>query len=236
MEMLFLLLIFSAETLGLDPCDNYTVLDNAWRATSNRVSSTVMCDRNVQWVGWYRLFLNDRSAQMSDTCVKENICGTHATLWLNGQHPRMEDGAVTRDVCGSWNNNCCYFKSTPINVKACPGQYYIYELKSPIGCHFAYCAVIDECGIMCGPNAFCHNNNGSISCSCLGGYIATNMNEMISRNNPCTDVDECQASPSVCGPNAYCTNVKGGYNCSCSEGFSATFPDLIISINNICMA
>lgn len=137
-EMLFYVTLTG--TLGYDPCGNYTVLDNAWRAPSNRFYSTAMCDRYVQWVGWYRLFINGQSAQVSNTCIKENGCGTHATLWINGPHPSIEDGVVTRDVCGNWNSNCCNFKSTPINVKACPGQYYVYEFKIPIGCHLAYCA------------------------------------------------------------------------------------------------
>lgn len=132
--------VISTGTLGLDPCGNYTVLDNAWRATTNIISTVYLCDRNVNWVGWYRLFLNGQSAQMSETCVNSYSCSTHATLWINGHHPKMEDGVVTRDVCGNWNGNCCTFKSTPINVKACPGQFYVYEIKSPISCSLAYCA------------------------------------------------------------------------------------------------
>ncbi|XP_057209453.1 pancreatic secretory granule membrane major glycoprotein GP2-like isoform X1 [Triplophysa rosa] len=122
----------SAGTPAFDPCYNYTVLDNAWRATNNRFSSQPMCDVNVSWVGWYRLFLNNQSAQMPDICVPDQSCGTHVPLWLNGQHPTIEDGVVTRPVCGNWMNDCCHFKTPSIQVKACPGNYYVYEFKDPI--------------------------------------------------------------------------------------------------------
>ncbi len=77
---------------------------------------------------------------MPDTCVDEYSCGTHAPLWLNGGHPTVEDGVVTRDVCGHYDNNCCSFQSNPIKVKACPGDYYVYEFVKPAFCFLAYCA------------------------------------------------------------------------------------------------
>uniref|UniRef100_A0A8C1BUT3 ZP domain-containing protein n=1 Tax=Cyprinus carpio carpio TaxID=630221 RepID=A0A8C1BUT3_CYPCA len=124
----------------VDPCYNYSVLDDLWRATTNQYSSQIMCDTWVSWNGWYRLFIQDQSVQMPDTCVEEYSCGTHAPLWLNGGHPAVEDGVVTRDVCGHWSNNCCLFQSNPIKVKACPGGYYVYEFVRPSGCSLAYCA------------------------------------------------------------------------------------------------
>ncbi|XP_016117793.1 uncharacterized protein, partial [Sinocyclocheilus grahami] len=124
----------------VDPCYNYNVLDDLWRATNNQHSSQIMCDTWVSWNGWYRLFIQGQSVQMPDTCVDELSCGTIAPLWLNGGHPTVEDGVVTRDVCGHWSNNCCYFQSNPIKVKACPGGYYVYEFVSPTTCSLAYCA------------------------------------------------------------------------------------------------
>ncbi len=125
-----------------DPCYTYTVLDDPRRSTYYRYPNITqyMCDRHVNWVGWYRLFINGQNAQMPNTCVDQLSCGTHAPLWMNGSHPRIEDGVVTRDVCGHWSNNCCYFQSNPIKVKACPGGYYVYEFVSPTACRLAYCA------------------------------------------------------------------------------------------------
>lgn len=124
---------------ALDPCFHYSVLDQAWRAT-NYSSKKVACDRNVQWNGWYRLFYRGKTIQMPEKCVKKEMCGTHAPLWLVGGHPRIRDGVVTRKVCGNWRDNCCLFKSPPIQVKACKGNYYVYKFVKPEACHLAYCA------------------------------------------------------------------------------------------------
>ncbi|XP_073684043.1 uncharacterized protein [Garra rufa] len=120
-----------------DPCYKYTVLDDPWRSPDYRYTQN-MCDANVNWVGWYRLFINGQSAQMSETCVNIRSCGTNAPMWLNGTHPTVEDGVVNRDVCGSWSN-CCSFPYS-IKVKACPGGYYVYEFVRLNVCNAAYCA------------------------------------------------------------------------------------------------
>uniref|UniRef100_A0A8C1T487 Uromodulin n=1 Tax=Cyprinus carpio TaxID=7962 RepID=A0A8C1T487_CYPCA len=132
----------TADSYSADPCYNYTVLDNPWRATSNTYSS--YCDTSVSWRGWYRLFINGVSAHIPDTCVAYSHCGTDITLWIRGGHPTVEDGVVTRDVCCHWNNYCCYFGSYPIKVKACPGNYYVYELVRPTVCNSAYCADVSS--------------------------------------------------------------------------------------------
>ncbi|XP_077057544.1 adhesion G protein-coupled receptor E2-like [Siphateles boraxobius] len=123
-----------------DPCYNYTGLDNPWRSINNTIKSSYNCDQYVSWSGWYRLFINGLSAHIPDTCVAQYSCGTHITLWIRGGHPTVTDGVVTRDVCGYWSSYCCYFGSFPIKVKACPDNYYVYELVSPTFCHSAYCA------------------------------------------------------------------------------------------------
>ncbi|XP_050981012.1 uncharacterized protein LOC127174556 [Labeo rohita] len=124
-----------------DPCYKYTVLDDPWRSPDYPYSpQSLMCDYYVNWVGWYRLFINGQSAQMSETCVNELSCSTHAPMWLNGTHPKVEDGVVSRNVCGHWENKCCRFQSNPIKVKACPGGYYVYEFVKPNYCSGTYCA------------------------------------------------------------------------------------------------
>ncbi|KAL1281665.1 hypothetical protein QQF64_000468 [Cirrhinus molitorella] len=127
---------------SVDPCYNYTVLDEPWRANSSQQRSNpfYMCDRDLTWSGWYRLFINGLSAQIPDTCIAQYSCGTNITLWIHGGHPTVEDGVVTRDVCGHRDNYCCYYGSYPIKVKACPGNYYVYELVSPAMNYSAYCA------------------------------------------------------------------------------------------------
>ncbi|XP_073670708.1 adhesion G protein-coupled receptor E3-like [Paramisgurnus dabryanus] len=84
------------DDLIADPCYNCTVLDNVWRAT-NYTPSSYMCDTSVNWVGWYRLYLNGQSTRMPEKCVEKNKCGTQLPLWLSGGHPKPEDGVVVRD-------------------------------------------------------------------------------------------------------------------------------------------
>ncbi|XP_067285849.1 uncharacterized protein [Pseudorasbora parva] len=123
-------------TPSVDPCHNYTLLNDPWRATDHY--NLGMCDYNVDWKGWYRLFYNGLNAQMPESCVNQSMCGTYHPLWLNGSHPQLEDGVVTRQVCVSSWNGCCAYKSHAIRVKSCPGNYYVYEFVKPIFCG-AYC-------------------------------------------------------------------------------------------------
>ncbi|XP_059387418.1 LOW QUALITY PROTEIN: alpha-tectorin-like [Carassius carassius] len=130
-------------TLIIDPCYNYTSLDEPWRATDNYYYNNYyynyMCDYNVEWNGWYRMFSNGQNTQMPESCVNYGMCGTYNPLSLNGTHPQLEDGVVTRQVCLPWSG-CCDYTSHPIRVKACPGNYYVYEFVKPMFCG-AYCAV-----------------------------------------------------------------------------------------------
>ncbi|XP_029978110.1 uromodulin [Sphaeramia orbicularis] len=140
-----------------DPCYHYTVLDQAWRAT-NITTKYKMCDRNIKWKGWYRLFYNGKSLQMPERCVPVNKCGTQAPLWLAGPHPKRRQGIVTRRVCGHWKKNCCAFRSTPIQVKKCRGNYYVYKFTPPTACYLAYCADINT--LVCGR---CRRNQSCVS-------------------------------------------------------------------------
>ena len=122
-----------------DPCNNYTPLDQPWRATN--ATGLWVCDRYFDWTGWYRLLYNGMNIRMPESCVNESRCGTYTTLWLNGSHPQIQDGIVIRRVCMNvGREDCCYYRSTPIRVKNCPGNYYIYEFVRPASCNSAYCA------------------------------------------------------------------------------------------------
>uniref|UniRef100_A0A8B9J7N2 UMOD/GP2/OIT3-like D8C domain-containing protein n=1 Tax=Astyanax mexicanus TaxID=7994 RepID=A0A8B9J7N2_ASTMX len=123
--------------LDYDPCNNYTDLDQPWR--SSNAAGSGICDHYFDWDGWYRLLYYGINVRMPESCVDVNRCGTYYTLWLNGPHPEIEDGVVTRQVCGSVGFDCCYFSSTTIRVKACPGNFYVYELVKPTFCTAAYC-------------------------------------------------------------------------------------------------
>ncbi|XP_051766050.1 uncharacterized protein LOC127521135 isoform X1 [Ctenopharyngodon idella] len=187
----------------VDPCNNYYVLDDPWRATNNQYSSEIMCDTAVSWDGWYRLFIEGQSVQMPDTCVYEYSCGTYAPLWLNGGHPTVEDGVVTRDVCGHWDNNCCYFQSNPIKVKACPGGYFVYEFVRPTTCSLAYCADVS-------------NINGTYTTVIPETTTIETTSETtvettttIFEENPCSELN--------CSENERCGRKNGVYGCLCKK-------------------
>lgn len=126
----------------VDPCEHYTVLDDAWRATNYRLNGTTHCDRGVSWQGWYRFFLGQTSARIPDWCVETHMCGTHAPLWLTEPNPTRPNEIVRRTVCNHWSGDCCYFGSHTIHVKYCYGNYYVYKLIGPTACSLAYCAGI----------------------------------------------------------------------------------------------
>ncbi|XP_030627959.1 uromodulin-like [Chanos chanos] len=125
-----------------DPCQHYTALDEPWRAINFRTKGTPHCDMNVNWQGWYRLFLDGASVQMPERCVSPWMCGTHAPLWLKSPHPVRSDGIVQGNVCGSWVTGCCNFEF-PIHVKACSANYYVYKFVKPPLCFLAYAADVN---------------------------------------------------------------------------------------------
>ncbi|KAJ0016117.1 hypothetical protein NQD34_014407 [Periophthalmus magnuspinnatus] len=95
---------------------------------------------------------------MPERCIPVDRCGTHAPLWLVGSHPRRRDGIVTRQVCGNWKKKCCAFRSPPIKVKKCRGNYYVYKFSRPSACYLAYCADINT--LRCGR---CRRNQSCVS-------------------------------------------------------------------------
>lgn len=75
-----------------DPCQNYKVLNDAWRASNYpSTSADKHCDRFVTWDGWYRMMTGNKSAFMPETCVEPFMCGTQAPLWLASPHPQLID-------------------------------------------------------------------------------------------------------------------------------------------------
>ena len=134
-----------------DPCEQYSVLDDAWRSTGYAL--TYNCDNGFNGQRWYRMFLQGTSVQMPETCVDMNRCGTQTPMWLSSPHPLLGDGVVKREVCGQGNGNkwwwwyfthgrgneCCFYR-TDIHVKSCPGHYYVYKFTPLHSCNTAYCA------------------------------------------------------------------------------------------------
>uniref|UniRef100_A0A3Q4GE88 UMOD/GP2/OIT3-like D8C domain-containing protein n=1 Tax=Neolamprologus brichardi TaxID=32507 RepID=A0A3Q4GE88_NEOBR len=127
---------------SVDPCYDYTVLNDQWRSTNNTNTQDLHCDQSINWQGWYRLFLGSSNARIPETCIDSNRCGTHAPLWITQPHPSQPGETVNRTVCNNWSGSCCQFPSHTIQVKLCYGNYYVYKLERPSACHLAYCAGI----------------------------------------------------------------------------------------------
>ncbi len=65
---------------------------------------TPTCVTNtVTWSGWYRLFTNDVSAHIPDTCVATYSCGNYIPLWIgvDTQELRMESSLEMSAVTGA---------------------------------------------------------------------------------------------------------------------------------------
>ncbi|CAB1456741.1 unnamed protein product [Pleuronectes platessa] len=56
-----------------DPCERYTELHHDWRSTDNTMNLNPRCDRDVNWQGWYRLFLNQTSAHVPESSHTINV-------------------------------------------------------------------------------------------------------------------------------------------------------------------
>uniref|UniRef100_A0A671P5Q0 Pancreatic secretory granule membrane major glycoprotein GP2-like n=1 Tax=Sinocyclocheilus anshuiensis TaxID=1608454 RepID=A0A671P5Q0_9TELE len=179
---------------SFDPCYSYNSRDEPWRANTIPVTnfSNARCDYDVNWNGWYRLFYNGQSVQMPDSCVSSGMCGTNSPLWLNGPHPQLADGVVTRQVCASTWNDCCGYKSPPIRVKGCPGNYYVYEFVRPLYCS-AYCA---------GRHIVLYLTQTSV-------YTTATEAILLTESNSCHELN--------CTENERCEEKHGVYGCSCKE-------------------
>ncbi|XP_036425629.1 uromodulin-like [Colossoma macropomum] len=77
---------------------------------------------------------------MPESCFDVLMCGTTIPFWINGTHPLLRDKVVTLQICSTVPDHCCFYTSSPIRVKAYPGNYYVYEFVSPSICSVAYCA------------------------------------------------------------------------------------------------
>ncbi|KAM4697753.1 uromodulin-like [Rhinophrynus dorsalis] len=145
-----------------DPCSNHTILDEPWRSTSSIAG--LRCDSDK--IGWYR-FTGSGGVRMPEECVPDLRCNTISPMWLNGSHPLTTEGIVTLTACASWDKSCCIW-STPVQVKACPNGYYVYNLHGTPACTLAYCtdpsSITDSCS--CAEDEECKLVNGSYTCYC----------------------------------------------------------------------
>ncbi|XP_022407939.1 uromodulin [Delphinapterus leucas] len=155
-----------------DPCQSHRILDEYWR--SAQYSAGYACDSDV--AGWYR-FVGQGGVRLAETCVPVLRCNTAAPMWLNGTHPSSSEGIVSRRACAHWSGHCCLW-DTLVQVKACAGGYYVYNLTAPPECHLAYCTdpgsvegTCEECSV----DEDCKSDNGRWHCQCKQDFSITDL-------------------------------------------------------------
>ncbi|XP_073541755.1 oncoprotein-induced transcript 3 protein isoform X2 [Phyllobates terribilis] len=193
--------------LALDPCSAYISLNEPWRNTDhllNESQDKPMCDNHLSGE-WYR-FTGMAGDAMPTFCIPENHCGTHAPIWLNGSHPSEPEGIVQRQACASFSNNCCQWNTT-VEIKACPGGYYVYRLTKPNVCFHVFCGhFYDICDLMeCGGTCL---DTGD--CICSSGTI------LGPDGQTCLDENECERDNGGCSE--VCINLKNSHRCACGKG------------------
>ncbi|XP_032098739.1 uromodulin isoform X1 [Sapajus apella] len=155
-----------------DPCQAHRVLDEYWRSTE--YGAGYACDTDLR--GWYR-FVGQGGVRLAETCVPVLRCNTAAPMWLNGTHPSSDEGIVSRTACAHWSDHCCLWDAS-VQVKACAGGYYVYNLTAPPECHLAYCTdpssvegTCEECSI----DEDCKSDNGRWHCQCKQDFNITDI-------------------------------------------------------------
>ncbi|XP_075384219.1 uromodulin [Tenrec ecaudatus] len=158
-----------------DPCLAHRTLNEYWRSATYR--GGYACDAGLS--GWYR-FVGPGGVRLRETCVPVLRCNTAAPMWLNGTHPSTDEGIVSRTACAHWGGHCCRW-ATPIQVKACPGGYYVYNLTAPPQCHLAYCtdphSVEGRCE-ECSVEEDCTSDSGRWSCQCKQDFNISDISQL----------------------------------------------------------
>ncbi|XP_049760179.1 uromodulin [Elephas maximus indicus] len=158
-----------------DPCQEHLTLDEYWRSAEYWAGYT--CDLGLS--GWYR-FVGQGGVRLPETCVPVLRCNTAAPMWLNGTHPSSDEGIVNRTACAHWSGHCCLWDA-PVQVKACTGGYYVYNLSPPPECHLAYCTdprsvegTCEECSI----EEDCISDNGRWYCQCKQDFNISDISHL----------------------------------------------------------
>lgn len=138
---LLLLLFLPVSSLGVQPCYNYSQLNNPFRSIAYVATvgvDTMICDVDII-SGWYR-FVNEVGGKMPEFKIDKYHCGTVAPIWMQGPHPSEADGVVYRTACVNFNDMFGGCLSFTMQVKNCSSFYVYYLVPPPFGCNMAYCA------------------------------------------------------------------------------------------------
>lgn len=130
-------------------CDNYKVLDQAWRKiVPGYTGSSYLCDLELA-EGWYR-FQEPAGTYLPTSepgsRPDNRICSPSMVAWVDGEHPKKHEGTVSRRFCFQWVTGICQYNVWS-NIRTCEDAqtgttFYVYWLRIPpeAGCSFGYCA------------------------------------------------------------------------------------------------
>ncbi|XP_028411933.1 uncharacterized protein LOC114534659 [Dendronephthya gigantea] len=143
---LFLLVLYHAEIVhgAVVFCDsvNYTIISDTRRSTALRSKQPHICDKEIIVDDhWYR-FKSAAGNTIPTVNPGTQRCGALIPIWFQGTHPTTENLVVDGKACAAipfYQPPGCGI-SFSIKVVKCPGDFYLYRLKKPASCGFAYCA------------------------------------------------------------------------------------------------
>lgn len=138
--------------IGYDCPFTYQNITDNWRKYG-KISHGIShnhCDKgnsNFDGNKWFR-FVEPAGTKLLTTHPEYSyptLCGTKAIGWMQGNHPTRVGQIVDRKICFRFTGPYCEWSIDSIKVTACMGHnsqlFYLYQLKKPSRCSFAYCAV-----------------------------------------------------------------------------------------------
>ncbi|XP_048241519.1 neurogenic locus notch homolog protein 1-like isoform X3 [Haliotis rufescens] len=175
---------YGANCDEIDPCRNFTELDNIATRAPGYPGNPVVHDDSTLTPGWYGAPVGwELLSQDPGNTTK---CGTRKPIY------RTSKSGDASTVCIRFPNAACYNPYT-IRTTMC-GRREIYELKTEISLS-GFCFHTDDPCLSnpCLNGATCTKGTGTNHiCSCAPGYYGENCDEM----DPCTNVTELDNIPS----------------------------------------
>ncbi|XP_028406132.1 von Willebrand factor D and EGF domain-containing protein-like isoform X2 [Dendronephthya gigantea] len=138
------LVLLKIVNIDAQTCDQikYTTINDIRRSTKFKVKpSSKICDRNfIKDDNWYR-FDSVAGNTIPDHNPTRGFCGTFVPIWFKGTHPTQNNVVTNAKACAAvpfLRPEGCGI-SYNIKVIKC-GSFFLYRLKEPQQCDFAYCA------------------------------------------------------------------------------------------------
>ena len=120
----------------------YTTINDVRRSTKFKPTGrNLICDRNfIKDDQWYR-FESAAGDMMPTENPGSNVCGTYIPIWFKGTHPTTDNVVMNATACAALPFVFPFGCGTSYDIKVIKcGSFYLYRLKDPKQCQFAYCA------------------------------------------------------------------------------------------------